>query len=71
MDVLYRGVMMGYWAVNPGLAITLVVWGAFNAYTRGLYQTIIAKIRIERRTDLTRAKNEASVQKVYIRSTLC
>lgn len=60
--------MTGYWATNPGSADALVVWDAFKVFMRGQYQTIVPKIRRERRADLTRAETEASVKEaLYIR----
>lgn len=64
----FRGSLQEFWAVNPGSASALVVWDAFKAYTRGQYQTI-AKVRRERRAELTSAEMEAGLQEArFIRS---
>lgn len=55
--------------VNLGSADALVVWDAFKAFTREQYQTIIAKVRKERRAALIKAESEAGTQEaLYVRS---
>lgn len=46
-----------------------MVWDAFKAYTRGRYQNIIAKVRRERKADLSSAEVKADLQEPqFIRS---
>lgn len=65
MDSQFRTELLDFWAVNVGSADPTVVWDAFKATTRGHYQTIIAKVRRERRADLVRAERDASSAEVH------
>lgn len=53
VDALFRTEMTGYWAVNPGSA-------AAKTNTRGHNQTIITRICMERRAELTGGEKEAA-----------
>ena len=69
VDGHFREALQEYWAVNPGSAGPLSVWDAFKAYTRGRYQSIIARVRRERRADLVGAEGRAALQEAqYVRS---
>lgn len=62
IDTQFRRELEGYWAINPSSAEATVVWDAFKAFTRGQYQTIIAKFRKERKAALIKAESEAGTQ---------
>lgn len=64
MDSQFKIVMEGYWPTNPGSADPTVVWDAFKAFSRGQFQTIIAKVRNERRSALTTAESAAAIQEM-------
>lgn len=69
VDDQFRTELTGYWVDNVGMADDTTVWDAFKAYTRGHYQTIIARVSRERSVDLTRAEREtASVKEIFIRT---
>lgn len=61
--------MREYWDTNPGTASAMTVWDAFKAYTRGRYQTIIARVRRERRADLSDAERKADLQEAQFLRT--
>lgn len=62
VDSQFRTKMEGYWATNSGSAEPVVVWDAFKAFSRGHYQTIMANVRKERRSALTKAESVAAIQ---------
>lgn len=51
-----------YWRVNPGSADVTSVWDAFKAFSRGHYQSIIARVRRGSREDLTWVEAQATKQ---------
>lgn len=69
VDGHFREAMREYWDVNPGSASTITVWDTFKAYTRGEYQTIIARVHRERRADLDAAERNADLQEAQFLRT--
>lgn len=69
VDGHFRGALQEYWDVNPGSAKAITVWDTFKAYTRGRYQTIIARVRRERRADLVTAERKADLQEAQFLRT--
>lgn len=65
----FKKEMEAFWTVILDLVSAASVWNALKAYSCGQYQTVIARLRRERRAELTRLEAEASRQEVlYIRT---
>lgn len=69
VDGHFREAIREYWKINPGSASTTMVWDTFKAYTRGSYQSIISRVRRERRADLEVAERKADLQEAHFLRT--